>query len=127
VKVEQPVDGTIIITYDSSRLTKLLLGAVPLILCVAAYDVFVGTGGTDRLIGLLASAGTCVAIGIVFLETTWFEFAGATRILRQEEGTQPGGGETTSRATDSSLEIRPGLKGATLPAERSSRRSFCCC
>jgi len=97
MKVEEPVDGTLIITYDSSGLTKLMLGVMALILCVAAYDLLIGTRGTDRLVALLASAGICLAIGIVFLERTWFEFAGATRLitwrrrwaLRERSGTLP--------------------------------------
>ena len=97
MKVEEPVDGTLIVTYDSSGLTKLMLTVMALILGVAAYDLLVGTRGTDRLVGLLASAGTCLSIGIVFLETTWFEFAGATRLitwrrrwaLRERSGTLP--------------------------------------
>jgi hypothetical protein len=38
----------------------------------AVYDVTIGTRGDDRLIGLLGGIATCVAGGIVMLETTRF-------------------------------------------------------
>ena len=97
MKVEEPVAGTLVITYDSFGLTKLMLAVMALILWVAAYDLLIGTRGTDRLVALLASAATCLLIGIVFLETTWFEFSGATRLItwrrrwafRERSGTLP--------------------------------------
>ena len=73
--------GATTVTYDSVGLTKLMLGLTVLLLCVAGYDVFIGARGSDRLIGLLASAATCAAIAIVLLETAWFQFTHATRIV----------------------------------------------
>ena len=73
--------GATTVTYDSVGLTKLMLGLTALLLGVAAYDVSIGTRGTDRMIGLLASAATSAAIAIVLLETAWFQFTHATRIV----------------------------------------------
>jgi hypothetical protein len=73
--------GATTVTYDSVGLTKLMLGLTVLLLGVAAYEVSIGTRGTDRMIGLLASTATCAAIAIVSLETAWFQFTHATRIV----------------------------------------------
>ena len=81
MRVEEPIDGTLVVTYDSSPLTKFMLGFMVLILGTAAYDVFLGTRGTDRLIGLLGAAATCLLVSVVFLETAWFEFARSTQTI----------------------------------------------
>ena len=65
----------------SSPLTKFMLGFMVLFLGTAAYDVFLGTRGTDRLIGLLGAAATCLLVSVVFLETAWFEFARSTQTI----------------------------------------------
>jgi hypothetical protein len=74
-------DGSLVVTYDSTRLTRLMLVLAAALLLVAAYDVFVGTRGTDRLVGLIAASGTCLLIALVFLERVWFQFAADTHIL----------------------------------------------
>ena len=97
MNLEQAADGTLVITYDGRGLTKLMLAATALFVGVAGYDVFVGARGTDRLIGLLASAATCFAISIVFLETARFEFSRPAHIvtwrrrwaLRERSGSIP--------------------------------------
>ena len=97
MNLEEAADGTLVITYDGRGLTKLMLVATALFVGVAGYDVFVGARGTDRLIGLLASAATCFATSIVFLETARFEFSHPTHIvtwrrrwaLRERSGSIP--------------------------------------
>jgi hypothetical protein len=74
-------DGTLIVTYDSQGLTRFMLAATVLFLAVAGYDVFIGARGTDRLIGLLASATTCLLVALVFFERAWFEFAPGSRTV----------------------------------------------
>ena len=97
--IEERHDGTILVTYDSTRLTWLMLAVGGVCLATAGYDVSIGSRGTDRLAGLLGAAGTCLLVAIVFLERAWFQFAPATRIvtwrrrwaLRQRSGSIPFG------------------------------------
>jgi len=97
--IDERHDGTILVTYDSTRLTRLMLAAGGVCLVTAGYDVFIGARGADRLAGLLGAAGTCLLVAIVFLERAWFQFAPATRIvmwrrrwaLRQRSGSIPFG------------------------------------
>ncbi len=63
MRVEEPIDGTLVLTYDSSPLTKFMLGFMVLFLGTAAYNVFLGTRGTDRLIGF-AWRGGDVPVGV---------------------------------------------------------------
>jgi hypothetical protein len=79
--IDEHGDGTIVVTYDSIRLTWLMLAATAILLAVAGYDVFLGTRGLDRIVGLLGAAVTCLIVAIVFLERAWFEFSPATRIV----------------------------------------------
>jgi hypothetical protein len=95
--IEEPVDGTLVAAYDGRGLTRLMLAFMATLLGVAVYDVLAGTRGTDRLIGLLGAAATCLAVAVVFLETARFEFASASRMitwrrrwaLRERAGTIP--------------------------------------
>jgi len=95
--IDERADGTAVVSYDSLRLTRFMLTATVLLLAVAGYDSFVGARGTERLVGLLGAAATCLLVGIVFLERSWFQFAPATRLvtwgrgwaLRQRAGTIP--------------------------------------
>jgi hypothetical protein len=95
--IDERHDGTILVTYDSTTLTWLMLAAGSVCLATAGYDVFIGARGTDRLAGLLGAAATCLLVAIVFLERVWFQFAPATRIvtwrrrwaLRHHSGTIP--------------------------------------
>ncbi len=81
MKVQEPVAGTMVITYDSRALTRLMFAFAVLFLGVAGYDFYIGTRGTERLIGLLAAAATCSSVAIVFLETAAFEFVRSTRTI----------------------------------------------
>ena len=97
--IDERHDGTILVTYDSARLTWLMLAAGGVCLVTAGYDVFIGARGADRLAGLLGAAGTCLLVAIIFLERVWFEFAPATRVvtwrrrwaLRHQSGSIPFG------------------------------------
>jgi hypothetical protein len=96
MKIEEGADG-IIVSYDSVGLTKFMLVATALFLAVAGYDAFIGTRGTDRLVGLLGAAATCFLVAIFVLEIAWFDFARASRVvtwrrrwaLRQRTGSIP--------------------------------------
>jgi len=97
MKMEDAADGALIVTYDGSGLTRVMLVAAALFASVAGYDAYIGMPETQRAIGLLASAATCASIGLVFLETGRFDFARATRTiiwrrrwaLRQRSGSMP--------------------------------------
>jgi len=94
--IDERADGTVVVSYDSLGLTRVMLAAAVLLLAVAGYDVVAGARGTERLVGLLGAAATCLLVGIVFLERARFQFA-ATRLvtwrrrwaLRQRAGTIP--------------------------------------
>jgi hypothetical protein len=105
---ERP-DGTILVRYDSTRLTVVMLALSGVFVLVAVYDVSLGTRGTERLIGLLASAATCFLTGIVFLERAWFEFSAATRLVtwRRRWALQLRSGSTPFDAIQSVLVERP--------------------
>jgi hypothetical protein len=79
--LDERADGTLVVSYDSVTLTRVMPAATVLFLAVAAYDVVIGTRGTDRLAGLLGSAATCLLVAIVFLERAWFEFAPDSRTV----------------------------------------------
>ena len=81
MKMEESADGTITVSYDGRSLTKVMLVAATLLLGVAGYDVFFGARGTDRLLGLLASAVTCALVAIAFLETACFQFGRAVKTV----------------------------------------------
>jgi hypothetical protein len=97
MKLEDQIDGSLVVAYDSRSLTRLMLVLMTLFLGVAGYDVFIGIRGMDRLPGLLGAAGTCLGIGILFLESARFHFVAATRTvtwrrrwaLRERSGSLP--------------------------------------
>jgi hypothetical protein len=74
-------DGTLVFTHDSTLWSKRLVGLASLLIATAAYDYFVGTGGTDRLIGLLAGAATCALTGIMILEQARIQVNPRTRTI----------------------------------------------
>ena len=48
MKAEELADGTLIVSYDGSPLTKVMLAFMAVFLGTAAYDVFIGTRGPRR-------------------------------------------------------------------------------
>lgn len=99
MKVEELADGTLVVSHDGSPLTKFMLGFMLLFLGTAVYDVFFGTRGSERLIGLLGASATCLGVGIAFHETARFEFSKPTHLItwrrrwgfRERSGTIPFG------------------------------------
>lgn len=74
-------DGSLLLTYDSTRLSKWAIAATVVLLGTAAYDYFIGTRGDDRLIGLLAGAATMALMALVLLEQSRFRLDAATRLI----------------------------------------------
>jgi hypothetical protein len=74
-------DGTLVVTYDGTSLTKLLLVMAVLFAGTAIYDVFIGARGTDRLIGLGGAVATCVLAALVSLEQSHFTFDASARTI----------------------------------------------
>ena len=69
--IDERADGTVVVSYDSLGLTRVMLAAAVWLLAVAGHnDILAGGRGTERLVGLLGAAATCDAI----------------RVLREEEG-----------------------------------------
>jgi hypothetical protein len=64
--IEERHDGNILVTYDSTRLTWLMLSVGGVCLATAGYESFIGPRGTDHLAGLLGAASTCLLVAIVF-------------------------------------------------------------
>jgi hypothetical protein len=96
LKIEES-GRAVVVSYDSRGLTTVMLAATAVFVAVAVYDAFVGARGTDRLVGLLGAATTCLIVAIVFFENARFQFAPDTRIvtwrrrwaLRQRSGSIP--------------------------------------
>jgi len=81
---EEP-DGSLLLTYDSSVLTKWLVGATLALLATAAYDYFIGTRGDERMIGLLAGAATCALTALVMLEQINFRVDPQSRLIEWQQ------------------------------------------
>jgi hypothetical protein len=81
VTVEESGDGALVVRYDASALTTVMLVAAALFLGVAGYDYFIGVRGTERLVGLLASAVTLLLVALLFFESSSFQFSRATRTV----------------------------------------------
>jgi len=99
LKAEKRADGTLVVSYDGSPLTRFMLGFTLLFLGTAVYDAFIGTRGTERLIGLLGASATCLLVAIAFHERARFEFSTPTHLVtwrrrwgfRERSGTIPFG------------------------------------
>jgi hypothetical protein len=81
VTVEESGDGGLVVTYDASALTNVMLVAATLFLGVAGYDYFLGARGTERLVGLLASAMTLLLVALLFFESSSFQFSRTARTV----------------------------------------------
>ena len=99
MNVDETADGTLVVSHNGSPLTKFMLGFTLLFLGTAAYDAFIGTRGTERLIGLLGASATCLVVAIAFHERARFEFSKPTHLVtwrrrwgfRERSGTIPFG------------------------------------
>lgn len=69
---KESADGSLLLTYDSTRWSKWLFAGALVMAATAIYDVTIGTRGDDRLIGLIGGIATCAIGGLVMLETTRF-------------------------------------------------------
>jgi hypothetical protein len=74
-------DGTLAVTHDSTLWSKVLFGLALLLMATAAYDYFVGTWHTNRLIGLLAGVATCALGGVVTLDQARIRVDPRTRTI----------------------------------------------
>lgn len=94
--VREAPDGSLVITHDSSRLTKWLIAATVVVLGVAAYDYFQGSRGDERLIGLPVGATTLGLPALVILEQARFRIDPASRLVEWEQrwGFRRRGGDT---------------------------------
>jgi hypothetical protein len=81
MKAEETAGGTLVVSYTSAVFARLFLVLLTVFLATAIYDMTLGPRGTDRMVGLLGAAATCLLSGVVLLETTRFEFARSTRTL----------------------------------------------
>lgn len=81
----EDADGSLLFTYDSSLLTKWLIGATLVLLGTAAYDYFIGTRGDERMIGLLAGAATCAITALVMLEQVNFRVDPQSRLIEWQQ------------------------------------------
>ena len=123
MKAEELVDGTLVISHDGSP-TKFMLGFMLLLLGTAAYDAFIGTRGTERLIGLLGASATCLVVAIAFHETARFEFSKPTHLVtwRRRGGFRARSGTMPFGAIQSVMVERP-LGDEGTPSRRISLRT----
>src|SRR5258705_5805821 len=70
----EEADGTLIVSHDSRRLALFLFALGALFLLTLAYDLTLGTRGTNRAVGLVGAAATCIPSGLMFFETAGFAF-----------------------------------------------------
>jgi hypothetical protein len=68
VQAREESDGSLVLTHDSIRLSRVLFILGAIMLGAAGYSFVIGERGTDRLIGLLAGAATVLLAGIVVLD-----------------------------------------------------------
>ena len=85
METREDADGSLVLTYDSSRWTKWLIGATLVLLGAAAYDYFVGARGDERLIGLLAGSATTALSALVVLEQSTFRVDPRSRLIEWEQ------------------------------------------
>ena len=81
----EEANGSILLSYDSSRWTKWLIGGTLLMLVTAAYDYFIGARRDDRLIGLLAGAATLALTALAILEQSRFRLDPVSRLIEWEQ------------------------------------------
>jgi hypothetical protein len=81
----EETDGSLLLTYDSTRWTKWLIGATLVMLGTAVYDYFIGARGDERVIGLLGGAATLALIALVMLEQSRFRVDPRTRLIEWEQ------------------------------------------
>jgi hypothetical protein len=82
MRSQKTADGALVVSYESTGVSKLCLAAVVLFLLVALYDVSLGTRGTDRLVGLLGGTAVFVIAGLALCERSHFTFDPHTRTVR---------------------------------------------
>lgn len=70
----EEADGTLIVSHDSRRLALFLFTLGALFLATLAYDLTLGTRGTQRAMGLVGAAATCLLSGLMFFESARFAF-----------------------------------------------------
>lgn len=85
METREEADGVLVLTHDSSRWTKWLIGATLVLLGTAAYDYFTGARRDDRTIGLLAGAATTAIAGLVMLEQVSFRVDPKTRLVEWQQ------------------------------------------
>ena len=122
--IDERADGAVVVSYDGTWLTRVTFILAVLFLGVAAYDVFIGTRGTDRLVALLASAATCAVAAAVLLEVSHFEFVPASKTLtwRRRWGFRQHSGSLPFASIQSVLVERP-IGDQGVPSRRLTLRT----
>ena len=124
MNLEEAVDGTLVVSHDGSPLTRFMLGFMLLFLGTAVYDAFIGTRGTERLIGMLGASATCLVVAIAFHETARFEFSKPTHLVtwRRRWGIRERSGAIPFGAIQSVMVERP-LGDEGTPSRRINLRT----
>jgi hypothetical protein len=68
VRIREEANGSLALTYDSTRLSTVLFVLTAVLLGAAGRERFVASGDSDRLIGLLGGAATLLLSGIALRE-----------------------------------------------------------
>lgn len=83
--LSKQLDGSLLVTYDSTRWSRIAIGLTLVLLGTAVYDHFIGTRGDDRIIALLAGAATTALTALVVLEQSRFRFDSVTRLIEWDK------------------------------------------
>jgi hypothetical protein len=81
VEVEAAPDGALVLSYDSTRLSRLLLIVSAAMFAGAGYHLLSDRGDSARLIGFLGGAVTCAAIALLCVEQARVVVDSATRTV----------------------------------------------
>ena len=123
MRAREDIDGTLVLTYDSSGWAKWLFGAPAVFLAIAGYDYFTGSHKADRMIGLLAGAGVFVLAGLALFETASARVDPATKTItwsRRIAFWRRGGTLSFSQVRDVIIESPTGTR--RVPRQRISLR-----
>ena len=77
---DQP-DGTLVLTHDSTGLSRVFAALAAVILAALGYEYLLAAPSSDRAIGLLIGAGTCAVMSVVFRERAYVVVNRATRSI----------------------------------------------
>jgi hypothetical protein len=68
LRIREEANGSLVLTYDSTRLSTVLFVLTAVLIAAAGRQRFLGAGDSERVIGLLGGAATLLLSGIALRE-----------------------------------------------------------